>query len=120
MGNRIETYKFLSPEGDLADFPFSISEAVLLKGYEAMWTARLVDERMITLQRQGVITFAMSSLGEEAAAVATAAALSIDDWIYPQYREVGAIFYRGFSIQDYIHHMFGNQNDLSLGRQMPN
>lgn len=120
MDRPIETYKFLTSEGDLASFPLEISQDALLKGYEAMWTARIVDERMITLQRQGIITFAMSSQGEEAAAVGAAAALSLEDWIYPQYREVGAIFYRGFSIQDYIHHMFGNACDLILGRQMPN
>lgn len=81
---------------------------------------RLVDERMITLQRQGLISFALSSLGEEVCAVASAAALDIKDWLYPQYREVGALFWRGFPIADYIHHMFGDAKDLILGRQMPN
>lgn len=120
MNVPIETTKFLTPEGDLVNCPIVIPQAALLKGYEAMWTARMVDERMITLQRQGSITFAMSSLGEEAAAAGATAALSIEDWIYPQYREVAAIFYRGLSIQDYIHHMFGNASDLIMGRQMPN
>jgi pyruvate dehydrogenase E1 component alpha subunit len=85
-----------------------------------MLQARLVDERMITLQRQGIITFAMSALGEEACAVASAAALEQGDWMYPQYREAGILFWRGFSIQDYVHHMFGDAKDLILGRQMPN
>lgn len=116
----IETVQFLNPEGELVNFPYTIAEDTLIKSYESMWTARLVDERMLILQRQGSITFAMSSLGEEATAVGSAAALSIDDWMYPQYREVGVIFYRGFTIQDYIHHMFGNEKDLILGRQMPN
>lgn len=112
---------FLEVDGTLLEKPaFCPTEAELVKMYRDMWTARLVDERMITLQRQGVITFAMSSLGEEACAVASAAALNMSDWLYPQYREVGCLFYRGFSIQDYVHHMFCNGKDIIKGRQMPN
>lgn len=81
---------------------------------------RLVDDRMITLQRQGAISFALSSLGEEACSVASAAALQQEDWMYPQYREAGVMFWRGFTIQQYIHHMFGDKEDLISGRQMPN
>lgn len=85
-----------------------------------MLKTRYVDERMVTLQRQGTITFAMSAFGEEACSVASAAALDIEDWMYPQYREAGIMFYRGFTIQQYVHHMFGDAEDLILGRQMPN
>lgn len=85
-----------------------------------MMLTRYVDDRMVTLQRQGTITFAMSSLGEEACSVASAAALNIEDWMYPQYREAGIMFWRGFTIQQYVHHMFGDRYDLIYGRQMPN
>ena len=40
--------------------------------------------------------------------------------MYPQYREAGIMFWRGFTIQDYLHTMFGDAHDLNLGRQMPN
>ena len=85
-----------------------------------MVLTRHIDERMVTLQRQGTITFAMSSRGEEGCAVASAAALQLEDWMYPQYREAGIIFWRGFTPQQYIHHMFCNREDLIHGRQMPN
>ncbi len=98
----------------------SITPDILLKGYRTMVLARLIDERMITLQRQGTITFAMSARGEEACSVASTAALSMEDWIYPQYRENGAIFWRGCTPLQYIHHMFGTREDWILGRQMPN
>lgn len=115
------TVQYLNEEGVLAsDCPQMIPEEILIKGYKIMLLTRYVDERMITLQRQGTITFALSSLGEECCAVASAAALDIEDWAYPQYREAGLIFWRGFSPQDYIHHMFSNAKDLMLGRQMPN
>lgn len=112
---------YLDKEGKLSpECKHQIPDEELIKGYRTMGIARLVDDRMITLQRQGIISFALSSLGEEAASVASAAALKPQDWIYPQYRENGAIFWRGFSIHDYLDHMFCNGRDLILGRQMPN
>jgi len=117
----IETVQYLNEEGKLSkDCRDEINPEILIKGYQSILVTRHVDERMILLQRQGEISFALSSLGEECCAVATAAALDPNDWIYPQYREAGVMFWRGFSIQDYVHHMFCNGKDLILGRQMPN
>lgn len=118
---KIKTLSYLDKEGKLSrEYKSSISDDDLIKGYKTMVITRLVDDRMITLQRQGAISFALSSLGEEACSVASAAALELKDWMYPQYREAGVMFWRGFTIQQYIHHMFGDSLDLSLGRQMPN
>jgi TPP-dependent pyruvate/acetoin dehydrogenase alpha subunit len=115
------TLSLLSPKGELAsECQHEINDDTLIKGYKTMLMTRLVDERMITLQRQGLITFALSSKGEEACAVASAAALQLCDWMYPQYREAGIMFWRGFTILQYIHHMFGNAEDLIQGHQMPN
>lgn len=117
----IPTLQYLSPEGTLSNnYTPSIADDILLQGYRAMVLARQIDERMLTLQRQGTITFAMSALGEEACAVASAAALELCDWIYPQYREAGVLFWRGCTPLQYIHHMFGNGKDWIYGRQMPN
>ena len=85
-----------------------------------MQKTRHIDERMLTLQRQGTISFAMSSLGEEGCITAAAAALNFKDWIFPQYREQAAIFWRGLTVQEYVHHMFCNEKDHNKGRQMPN
>lgn len=117
----MQTISFLNEQGQLSsEYTDQIDTALLLKGYHAMVTTKLVDERMIILQRQGLISFALSSRGEEACAVASAAALQPVDWMYPQYRELGIMFWRGYSIQEYLHHMFGNSKDSILGRQMPN
>lgn len=117
----IQTISYLDENGQLSpDCKHKISDADLVKGYRTMIITRLVDDRMITIQRQGIISFAMSSLGEEVCAVASAAALEEKDWMYPQYREAGILFWRGFTIQQYVHQMFGDSFDLGLGRQMPN
>lgn len=119
--SEIPTVHFLSNEGELIKEPnIKPSNEVLIRSYKAMLLTRLVDERMIILQRQGMISFALSSLGEEACAVASCASLDFNDWLYPQYREAGLLFYRGFTVKDYIHHMFSDGKDIILGRQMPN
>lgn len=116
-----KTFQILNEKGELVGKPSTpISDELVIKAYKTMLKTRYVDDRMITLQRQGVITFAMSALGEEACSVASAAALKPQDWMYPQYREAGIMFWRGFSIEQYVHHMFGDALDLILGRQMPN
>ncbi|MBT3784777.1 thiamine pyrophosphate-dependent dehydrogenase E1 component subunit alpha [bacterium] len=117
----IETLSYLDPEGNLPKgYKHEISDETLIRMYQVMQFTKRLDERMITLQRQGQVNFAMSSRGEEGCIVASAAALEQCDWIYPQYREQASIFWRGMSAQDYLHHMFLNEKDDSKGRQMAN
>lgn len=116
----METLSYLSPEGILSSFKGSIPNEILIKGYQTMLKTRIFDERMIILQRQGSISFCLSSLGEEACAVASAAALEMQDWVYPQYREAGVMFWRDYSLNDFVNHMFCNSKDSIYGRQMPN
>lgn len=121
MAFSIPTIHYLDEDGKLGKAcKHRIPNDELVRGYKMMLLTRYIDDRMITLQRQGIITFAMSSMGEEACSVASAAALEPGDWMYPQYRESGIMFWRGFPIQQYVHHMFGDARDLILGRQMPN
>ena len=95
----------------------SIDQVVAL--YKSMVRTRVVDDRMLKLQRQGRIAFHVGSLGEEAAIVGAAAALRDRDWIVPCYREIGALLWRGYPLQLYVDHMFGNAGDPARGRQMP-
>lgn len=87
--------------------------------YKAMVRTRLVDDRALKLQRQGRIGFHVGCLGEEACIVASAAALRDQDWIFPCYREVGALLWRGFPLQTYFDNLYGNEADPAMGRQMP-
>jgi 2-oxoisovalerate dehydrogenase E1 component alpha subunit len=95
----------------------SVDRVVAL--YKAMVRTRVIDDRLNRLQRQGRIAFHVSSLGEEAAIVGAAAALRDPDWIVPCYREVGALLWRGYPLQRYVDHMYGNAGDPVRGRQMP-
>ena len=95
-----------------------VSDELARKLYRGMLQVRVVDERMMRLQRQGRLGFYMLSIGEEATHFA-AAALRPADWIFPSYREPGAAFWRGYSMTDYVNQLFGNAEDPVKGRQMP-
>jgi 2-oxoisovalerate dehydrogenase E1 component alpha subunit len=94
-----------------------IDEVVFL--YRAMLRARLLDERLVLLQRQGRIGFHIGCLGEEACILGSAYALRENDWLFPCYREFAAALLRGMPLQRYVDNMFGNANDPVKGRQMP-
>lgn len=87
--------------------------------YRAMLGTRVLDERMLAAQRQGRLSFYMQCTGEEAAVVGATAALSDSDMIMAQYREQGALLYRGFSYDEFMNQLFGNELDYGKGRQMP-
>ncbi len=87
--------------------------------YRAMVRTRMIDEQLVKLQRQGRIGFHIGSLGEEACILGSAAALRDDDWIFPCYRELGALLWKGMPLQRYVDNMYGNANDPVRGRQMP-
>ncbi len=114
--------QILKPDGTLAkkaEKP-SISAQDQVRLYRAMLLNRRVDERMITLQRQGRIGFYIGSIGEEAAIVGSAFAMAETDWIVPCYRELGAALLRGYSLHELFCQLFGNAADAIKGRQMPN
>jgi len=92
----------------------------LLGVYRMMVTSRVVDERCLTLQRQGRIGFYVPMQGQEAAQVACAWALSPEDWIFPAYRELGVALTRGIPLKLLLDQFIGNAGDAMKGRQMPN
>jgi pyruvate dehydrogenase E1 component alpha subunit/2-oxoisovalerate dehydrogenase E1 component alpha subunit len=96
-----------------------LSSAQLIEIYRAMLLIRTLDERMMTLQRQGRIGFYGACTGQEAACIGSAFALRPTDWIFPALREGAAMLLRGFPLVPYIAQVFGNRGDITKGRQMP-
>jgi len=96
-----------------------LSKAQLLDLYEHMLRTRLMDERMLNLQRQGRIGFYVPSTGEEACQIGVGAAIGKRDWLYPSYRMPGTLMMVGARITDMVANCFGNEADLCKGRQMP-
>ena len=61
----------------------------------------------------------MMAKGEEGTHLGTAAALDDQDMVYAQYREVGVIMWRGFSLDDIMNQCFSTMLDSGKGRSMP-
>ncbi len=99
------------------DPKFSEDEAVAM--YRWMSLQRILDNRMLGLQRQGRIGFYGPSLGQEAAIVGAAMAMGPEDWIVPQYREPGAALVRGMPLKELLCQLMGNAEDPVKGHQMP-
>lgn len=97
----------------------SLPQEKALSIYRAMVFTRVLDERMMAAQRQGRLSFYMQSTGEEATTVGFAAALAAEDMIMAQYREQGALAYRGFGVDAFMNQLFSNELDVGKGRQMP-
>lgn len=117
----IPELKILKQDGSVyenSDMP-EIDQALAVKVYETFAFHRVLDERMVSSQRQGRLSFYMAALGEEAASVGGAAGLQPQDMIMSQYREQGALMFRGFSLENFMNQMFSNEKDLGKGRQMP-
>ena len=87
--------------------------------FRAMTLQRVLDERMMMIQRTGGIGFYLTCTGEEAVPYGTAHALRDSDWILTAYRETGAALYRGYPLRTFMCQMFGNAEDPVKGRQMP-
>jgi pyruvate dehydrogenase E1 component alpha subunit/2-oxoisovalerate dehydrogenase E1 component alpha subunit len=104
---------------DEAAVPAGLTPARVLELYTHMLRIRVMDARLMGLQRQGRISFYGEARGQEAAVVGSAANLNEGDWLVPALREAGAGLVHGLPLQKYVAQVFGTANDLAKGRQMP-
>ncbi|KAG8378173.1 hypothetical protein BUALT_Bualt08G0110400 [Buddleja alternifolia] len=120
-GKRIPCYRVLDDDGyPLAGSRFEqVDEETAVRMYKSMVTLQIMDTIFYEAQRQGRISFYLTSMGEEAINIATAAALTSDDIIVPQYREPGILLWRGFTLEEFANQLFGTKKDIGKGRQMP-
>jgi pyruvate dehydrogenase E1 component subunit alpha len=114
-------FRVLSDDGSLLPRTqaASISSETLLRAYREMRRLRLIDARMIALQRQGRVGFYGACTGQEAVPIATALAIEPSDWVFPALREQSVMLVRGFPLTSFIAQVFGNAGDVLKGRQMP-
>src|SRR4051812_36119756 len=91
----------------------------LRKVLRDMVIVRIFDDRMYRAQRQGKTSFYMKCTGEEAIAVAAAAALDFDDMHFPTYRQQGLLVARGYPLTEMMCQIYSNKGDKLQGRQLP-
>jgi pyruvate dehydrogenase E1 component alpha subunit len=115
-----EVRSIIGPDGVAEAIPEELTPARLVELHGLMVTLRAFDARCLNLNRQGRIHFFAPSTGQEASMVGSAFALDREDWIFPTYREQGALMARGVSLRTLFDQIFGTAVDLAKGRQMPN
>ena len=110
----------MSPEGDIIDANFTPPpDTVALELYKNMLTISIMDVIMFDSQRQGRLSFYMTSQGEEGTCIGSASALEKEDVIFTQYRESGVFLQRGFTLENFMSQMFANAKDGGKGKNMP-
>ncbi|XP_059286826.1 2-oxoisovalerate dehydrogenase subunit alpha 2, mitochondrial-like [Lycium ferocissimum] len=118
---RLSCYRVLDNNG--CPIPGSVFEQVskdlAVKMYSKMVTLQLMDSIFDEAKKQGRLTFYLTTVGEEVINIASAAALTPDDIVLPQYREPGVLLWRGFTLQEFTNQLLGNKGDNGKGRQMP-
>jgi pyruvate dehydrogenase E1 component alpha subunit/2-oxoisovalerate dehydrogenase E1 component alpha subunit len=96
-----------------------LSQEQLLKLYRAMVLTRVLDTRMLNMQRQGRIAFYGTITGQEGATLGSAFAMEDRDWLFPALREGAAAILRGLPLLKAVAQFIGNDLDDCRGRQMP-
>jgi pyruvate dehydrogenase E1 component alpha subunit/2-oxoisovalerate dehydrogenase E1 component alpha subunit len=111
-------FRVLAEDGSTSS-PVDVPRDTLLRMYREMRFMRLLETRMVGLQRQGRVGFYGTCTGQEATPIATALATEKSDWIFPALRESAIMLVRGFPLDKYLAQVFGNELDVLKGRQMP-
>eukprot|EP01135_Chromosphaera_perkinsii_P006601 Nk52_evm3s554 gene=Nk52_evmTU3s554 len=121
MNEGIPTYRILDRAGKVINSKEDpkLAKDTVVKMYKVMLTLNMMDNILYESQRQGRISFYMTSYGEEATHVGSAEALDLGDIVYGQYREAGVLMYRGFSLKEFMNQCYSNMHDYGKGRQMP-
>ena len=102
--------RLLATDGSFAPderFPLNLDADQMAELLHQMIVTRRLDREFVNLQRQGQLGVYPSCLGQEAAQVGSAAALDADDWIFPQYRELGCAVVRGLPAEELGHQWRG-------------
>lgn len=77
--------------------------------YEWMVLIRSFDDKILNLQRQGRVGTHAALRGQEASQVGSAYALEKKDWLFPTYREVGALVVRGAEMHRMLQYIAGDE-----------
>ncbi|KAG2529325.1 hypothetical protein BBO99_00003422 [Phytophthora kernoviae] len=113
--------RILNEEGDIVEGAQDpeLGRDICTQIYSNMIRLNTMDNIFYDAQRQGRISFYMTSYGEEAISFGSAAALRLSDMVFAQYREPGVLMWRGFTLQNFADQCFGNKEGHGKGRQMP-
>lgn len=86
-----------------------LADGELLEALRWMQWSRIVDARLVSLQRQGRMGTVSPVHGQEACVVGAALALDpARDWLVPAYREAPAMMRHGYPLENFIRYWRGD------------
>lgn len=108
--NPREPWQLLDPTGQLrSGYEPTLGDAQLLDVLRRMLLSRHVDERGVSLQRQGRLGTFSTINGQEASVLGSAFALEPGtDWLVPQYRELPAMLFHGYPLEQFFRYFRGD------------
>lgn len=102
--------QILDPNGELVDVAPNLSEDQLVGMFRKLLTTRIVDTKLLNLQRQGRMPAYYQVSGQEAH-VGAALALRTTDWIFTAYRELGLWIARDMELESAVGFWLGIPDD---------
>jgi 2-oxoisovalerate dehydrogenase E1 component len=110
-----------SREVVLSKLPAGLTSRDLISALRAMFIGRQIDEKAMTLLKQGKVFFHIGVSGHEAIQVASAMNLKPGyDWAYPYYRDWVFAYQFGVTLEELFYSVFARADcPATGGRQMP-
>lgn len=112
---KFELFQILNEEGVIVNENANpnLSDTELVELMSRMVYTRILDQRSISLNRQGRLGFYAPTAGQEASQIASHFALEKEDFILPGYRDVPQIVWHGLPLEKAFlfsrGHFIGNQ-----------
>ncbi len=98
---RFETVQILNEEGKIVNDSLmpDLTDEQLQEMMRRMVYTRILDQRSISLNRQGRLGFYAPTAGQEASQIASHFALEKEDFILPGYRDVPQLIWHGLPLE---------------------
>ncbi|WP_446765147.1 thiamine pyrophosphate-dependent enzyme, partial [Burkholderia pseudomallei] len=123
--SKFEMVQILDEDGNVVneDLVRDSTDEQLVELMERMVWTRILDQRSISLNRQGRLGFYAPTAGQEASQLASQYALDSEDFILPGYRDVPQIIWHSIPLTDALllsrGHFKGNQFPAGVKARSP-